>query len=512
MAELNNKRIAKNATMLMIRMIITSLIGLLSSRIILNALGVADYGVYGVVGGVTGMFSFLTTTMSGATSRFITFELGQGNEDRIKKTFSTTVVVHLILGGIILLLAETIGVWFLNAKLNIPNDRMFAANILLQISIIGSVLSVWQVPYNALVISYERMSVYAYVEVLASVLKLVIAFAIMYSSNVDRLILYSLLLLCSSILQISIYRVYCLKQFTISRFHWIWDKSILFPIVKFAGLDMYGNMCSLFSYQGRNMLINIFFGVVCNAAVSVASTVQGVLMQLTSSIIQAFRPQIIKQYAVGNIAQMQQLMHRAMIFVVVSLSMLSIPIMLHSHYVINLWLGQVPTNAEIFLQLLLVHAIFSVYNNVCNIAIHATGRIQYVSFIGGTISLFSLAAIWIGFKCGSEASLSFWVFIYTVIVTICVAYFIIKKLIPQISIRKMIFMSVKMFFLMVLGYLIVYYITNLLPSTFVSLIVTCILSVVIVGTLSWLFLFDSQMKNQIKLFVSTRILGIVSSK
>jgi O-antigen/teichoic acid export membrane protein len=260
------------------------------------------------------------------------------------------------------------------------------------------------------------------------------------------------------------------------------------------------------------MLINMFFGVVCNAAVSVASTVQGISMQLTSTIIQAFRPQIIKQYAADNIVLMQLLMQRATIFVVVSLSTLSIPIMLQAHYLIFLWLGQVPQDAEIFLQILLIHAVLSVYNNVCVIAIHATGKIKYISFIGGTVSLLSLGAIWLGFKCGAYASFAFWISIVTGLIYILVDYIIIKKLIPRIAIRKLIYSAVKMYSLMTVCYLIVRYMTVSLSSSFVSLVITCILSMVVVGALSWAFLFDQSMKNQLLRFISEKVLRIKNNR
>jgi O-antigen/teichoic acid export membrane protein len=494
----NNKRIAKNATMLMLRMIVTTIIGLYTSRVIINALGEENYGIYGVVGGITSMFAFLNTSMAGATSRFLTFEIGKDDKERLKRTFSSAVFVHIIISVIVVLLAETIGVWLLNTKLNIPDGRMGAANWVLQCSIIATGIGIMQVPYNALVIAYERMTVFAYIEVLSAVLKLAIALALMLTDDLDKLKLYSVLLLATTFITTAIYRGYCLYHFKESRTRIRYDAEILKPMLKFSGYDLYGNMSLVVSNQGRNMLINIFFGVIYNAAVSIALTVQGILLGLTGSITQAFRPQIIKQYASGQIETMQLLMERASVFVVVALTMLCIPCMLQANYVLTLWLGQVPYYTEIFLQLLLINSVMSAYNTICNAAIHATGNIKYISFISGSLILFNLFLTWVAFKLGAGAWVAYFLCIVISVVIIGLAYWIIHRLIPNFRIRRYLLRAVRLFTVSAVSYALVRLLTASLTPSFITLIVVCIASCIVTGLLSWIFLFDDNMKQMVK--------------
>lgn len=304
----NNKRIAKNTIMLYIRMFISMVVGLYTSRVVLATLGVEDYGIYGVVGGVVAMMGFLNASMSGATSRFLTFELGRGDKDRLAKTFSSALIVHIAIAIIVFILAETVGLWFLCNKLNIPEGRMEAAHWVYQFSILATMLSITQVPYNATIIAHEKMDVYAYMEILNVTLKLLIVY-LLTIGNFDKLKLYAVLTFAVSLIIMMIYRIYCLRHFKESRFHWVWDKTYLTPLLSFSCWDLYGNACVTARQQGTNFLVNIFFGVTYNAASSVATTVNGVVLGLTFTLIPALQPQIVKRYAVGDIKGMQSLMN-----------------------------------------------------------------------------------------------------------------------------------------------------------------------------------------------------------
>ena len=268
----NNKRIAKNTIMLYIRMFISMVVGLYTSRVVLATLGVEDYGIYGVVGGVGAMMGFLNASMSGATSRFLTFELGRGDKDRLAKTFSSALIVHIAIAIIVFILAETVGLWFLCNKLNIPEGRMEAAHWVYQFSILATMLSITQVPYNATIIAHEKMDVYAYMEILNVTLKLLIVY-LLTIGDFDKLKLYAVLTFAVSLIIMMIYRIYCLRHFKESRFHWVWDKTYLTPLLSFSGWNLYGNFGGIAGNQANNFVINSFFGVVMNAAASVAFTV-----------------------------------------------------------------------------------------------------------------------------------------------------------------------------------------------------------------------------------------------
>ena len=237
----NNKRIAKNTIMLYIRMFISMVVGLYTSRVVLATLGVEDYGIYGVVGGVVGMMGFLNASMSGATSRFLTFELGKGDKERLAKTFSSALIVHIAIAIIVFILAETVGLWFLCNKLNIPEGRMEAAHWVYQFSILATMLSITQVPYNATIIAHEKMDVYAYMEILNVTLKLLIVY-LLTIGDFDKLKLYAVLTFAVSLIIMMIYRIYCLRHFKESRFHWVWDKTYLTPLLSFSGWSIYGDI------------------------------------------------------------------------------------------------------------------------------------------------------------------------------------------------------------------------------------------------------------------------------
>ena len=280
----SNRRIAKNTLALYVRMFLTMVVGLYTSRVVLATLGVEDYGVYGVVGGITSMLGFLNASMSGATSRFLTFELGRGDKKRLENTFSSAMIVHMGIAAVVLVLAETVGLWFLCHKLVIPPERMTAAHWVYQLSILSSMLAITQVPYNATIIAHENMNVYAYVEILNSVLKLLIVY-LLTIGDFDKLILYAVLMLAVSVTVMMTYRIYCVRHYSESHFHWVWDKTHLKPLLSFFGWNIYGNFGSIASSQGINFVINAFLGVAVNAAVSIATTVSGIVNMFASNEI-----------------------------------------------------------------------------------------------------------------------------------------------------------------------------------------------------------------------------------
>ena len=261
----NSKRIAKNTAIMYIRMFVMLLIGLYTSRVILQTLGVSDYGTYNVVGGVVAMFGILTSTLSGSISRFITFEVGTGNKERLKDIFSTITLVQLVMSIVIVVLIEVLGVWFLNAKMNIPPDRMGAANFVLQCSILSFVLSMNTAPYHASVVAYERFGLFAYLTILDAVLKLAVVFAL-FLSPYDKLKTYAVLLLFAAILVESIYVFYCRRHFQECRFKLKYDQALLKEIGGFSFWGLFGNASWILNTQGINILINLFFGVTLNAA------------------------------------------------------------------------------------------------------------------------------------------------------------------------------------------------------------------------------------------------------
>lgn len=492
----NNKRIAKNTIMLYIRMFISMVVGLYTSRVVLATLGVEDYGIYGVVGGVVGMMGFLNASMSGATSRFLTFELGKGDKERLAKTFSSALIVHIGIAIVVLILAETVGLWFLSNKLNIPAERMQAAHWVYQLSILSAMFGITQVPYNAAIIAHEKMDVYAYVEILNVSLKLLIVY-LLCIGNFDKLILYASLMLAVSILIMMVYRIYAIRQFPEAHFHWIWDKTYLRPLLSFSGWDLYGNACVIARQQGTNFLINIFYGVVYNAASGIATTVQGTISGLAFNIILAFRPQIIKQYAKGNVEDMSKLVGNAVCFTTILFGCMSIPLILETHYIMKAWLGVIPEKSEIFCQILLIASFLGLLNNIWNTCIHATGKIKEISIFSGTFFLISLPIIYVVFQFKAPVESAYLVFILSIVFVNVSNLLIIKKKIPKLKLNFVFLNYIKVIIVLMASY----YITSLfkaqMQETFIRLLVDCFICWIIVFASSFIFILNKKQKKSI---------------
>ena len=492
----NNKRIAKNTIMLYIRMFISMLVGLYTSRVVLATLGVEDYGIYGVVGGVVGMMGFLNASMSGATSRFLTFELGKGDKERLARTFSSALIVHIGIAIVVLILAETVGLWFLSNKLNIPAERMQAAHWVYQLSILSAMFGITQVPYNAAIIAHEKMDVYAYVEILNVSLKLLIVY-LLCIGNFDKLILYASLMLAVSILIMMVYRIYAIRQFPEAPFHWIWDKTYLRPLLSFSGWDLYGNACVIARQQGTNFLINIFYGVVYNAASGIATTVQGTISGLAFNIILAFRPQIIKQYAKGNVEDMSKLVGNAVCFTTILFGCMSIPLILETHYIMKAWLGVIPEKSEIFCQILLIASFLGLLNNIWNTCIHATGKIKEISIFSGTFFLISLPIIYVVFQFKAPVESAYLVFILSIVFVNVSNLLIIKKKIPKLKLNFVFLNYIKVIIVLMASY----YITSLfkaqMQETFIRLLVDCFICWIIIFASSFIFILNKKQKKSI---------------
>lgn len=409
-------------------------VSLYTSRVVLVVLGVEDFGIYGVVGGVVAMFSFLNSSMSGATSRFLTFEIGKNDFVKLSKTFSSALTIHIFIALFILLLGETVGLWFLESKLVIPDERMIAARWVFQFSLISAMISFIQVPYNASIISHERMNVYAYVEILNVFLKLGIVY-LLSTGDFDKLILYAFLVLCISIITALIYRIYCLKHFEECKYIFNRDKKILYSMLSFSSWDLYGNLSVIARTQGVNILLNMFFGPLLNAANTVAIQVQGAVMAFASNIVTAVRPQIVKDYASGNIQHMTNLVMNASKYIYILLLVLSLPLILEMNFILNLWLKNVPDYAVIFCRFTLMFNFFATMSIVIVSAIHATGNIKRPSLINGSLYLLVIPVSYIAFKCKGTPEIPYICNVLFVFIGMLSNAYTLKLYIPQFSFR-----------------------------------------------------------------------------
>ena len=398
----NNKRIAKNTLLLYFRMLFMMGISLYTSRVVLNTLGVEDYGIYNVVGGIVAMFGFINGSMSSATQRYITFALGKGDKNRLQTVFSTTLQIHTLIAGIIVLLGETIGLWFLYNKMQIPADRMDAAFWVLQASIIDSVIMVISVPYNADIVAHEKMSAFAYISILEAVLKLAIVYILVVFSF-DKLILYAFLLLAVQILIRFCYSIYCNKHFEETKYRHIWDKALFKEMTGFAGWSIFGNLAGVLFGQGLNMLLNVFFGPVVNAARGIAIQVQSTIQQFVGNFQMALNPQITKNYAKGELNEMHKLMFRSARFSFFLLFLLSLPVLFETNFILIFWLKTVPEYTVVFLRIMICTSLIYTLANPLIIANQATGKVRKYQAICGTILLMILPVSYVCLRLGLPA-------------------------------------------------------------------------------------------------------------
>ena len=398
----NNKRIAKNTLMLYVRMLFTMIVSLFTSRVVLQTLGVEDYGIFNVVGGVITMFTFINAAMVSSTQRYLNFELAKGNSQRLRSVFNTSLQIHGLIAIAIIVLGETLGLWFVLNKLVIPESRMTAALWVYQCSILACSVNIMSAPYNADIIAHEKMSAFAYISILEVSLKLLIVYLLVVSP-IDKLIAYAILTLSVQLLIRFIYSHYCHKHFEESYIEFNFNKALFKEMSGFAGWSFFGNLAAILYTQGLNMMLNIFFGPVVNAARGIAVQVQSAVQQFVSGFQTALNPQITKNYAVGNLQQMHNLMFRSARFSFLLLFFLSLPVLLETDFLLTVWLKNVPDNAVIFTQIMICISLIYTTSNPCVIANQATGKVKVYQMVVGGILLTILPISYILLKLGAPA-------------------------------------------------------------------------------------------------------------
>jgi len=405
----NNKRIAKNTLMLYFRMLLIMGVSLYTVRIVLDALlGVVDYGIFNVVAGVVTMFSFLGGTMTSASQRFFSFELGRNDQEKLRKTFSTTLTIYGIIALLIVLITETIGLWFLNHKMVIPADRMVAARWVYHFSILSFVMTVITIPYQSVLIAREKMNVYAYMSILEVLLKLLVVYLLIFFST-DKLKLYAVLTFVSTLIITFLYRIYCLKKFDEATFKFSWDKKLLTEILSYAGWNMIGAIANILKANGTNILLNLFFGPVINAARGISYQIGSAVNSFIINFYMAVRPQITKAYAAGDYKYYMQLVFRSSKYSYFLLLLLSLPLMLETDFILTIWLKNVPPNIVLFTRLMVLNLLIESMNNQLVAALQASGKIKKYQSVISIMLLFILPISYILFLFGASPESTFYV-------------------------------------------------------------------------------------------------------
>ena len=395
----NNKRIAKNTVYLYIRMIFLMFISLFTVRVTLKNLGVEDYGIFNLIAGIVVLFNFIANSSSAATSRFLNFALGENDQIKARKVYSSSVVIHLLVGLIILILSETIGLYLVNNYLVIPEERLFAANVIFQFSVVTTILGIINIPNNASIISHEKMSFYAFVSIFEGVMKLVIAFLISVF-NGDKLIFYVFLISCVSFINFLINVIYVKSKFSICKFLLHKDKTIYKELFSFSGWSLLSSVGTTLSNQVLNMILNRFFGVLANAAIGVANQVNNTVYQFISNFQVAFEPQIVKSYAANEKDYLHELIFRTSKFSFYLLWIIVLPLSLNLDFVLTIWLSEVPNMATIFLRIILVYSLLDAIIGPLWMVSYAIGNIRNYQIVAFGVSFLTVPLAYIGFTFG----------------------------------------------------------------------------------------------------------------
>lgn len=508
--ESSNKRIAKNTLLLYIRMGISMLISLYTSRIVLQTLGEMNYGILNIVSGSVAMFTFLNGALSASASRYLTFELGRKNYEKLRETFTACLVVHILMALIIVILSETVGLWLLNEKLKIPESRMYAAHWVYQISLVTIVVSMIQVPYSAMIIAHERMDIYSYLSVGDIFLRLAAIYMLQLIGG-DKLIIWSFILLFLTVLIDGAYIGYCVKMFDSVKLIMHKKVEIYKSLFSYAFWNIIGGLSGMLQSQGINVLLNMFYGPVLNAARGIAYQVQGALYQFSSNFMTASRPQITKLYAAGNIKEMMKLVQFSGCLAFYLNWFFTLPVLLEADFILKIWLGEFPPYTYAFTLLaLLLGSVLSMKESRTS-ATAATGNMRDTNLFVCTILCMSFPISYIFLRLKFDPTCVIWVTMAVTIIGEIVAVFILRRYI-NFSIREY-FLKIYGRCLMIgcLSAIIPMLCHYLLPGGLVRLVAVILVSFMSVGVTVFIFGLSKGQQTTMKDFVVSKYLKVVKS-
>lgn len=499
----NNKRIAKNTIFLYFRMFITLLVGLYTSRIVLQALGINDYGINSVVGGIVALLTYINNLLSQGTSRFLTIALGEGNINKLKNIFSACVSMHLIVAIITLFLGETIGLWFVNNELNIDPSRMYAANWVYQLALVSCILSIMQVPYNASVISHEKMSIFAYFSIFEASMKLLSAWLLLHV-DMDKLILLATFNFIVGCLTIIFYRIYCIRKFEECSFKLGYDKTLYKEIATYTGWNSLGTFAFTVNNQGINVLLNIFFGTTVNAARGITNTVSNIIVQFINGFQTAVRPQITKYYAQGNISEMNSLIINDSKYSSYLVLLIGMPIFFETEYLIFLWLGQIPQYVVTFIRLTIIQLFIQAIDFPIGAGIHAYGKMKLPNLTSSMAYLSILPISYIAMKLGADPNVAYLITIIAFPIAMGFDLWILNKY-SKFNVKKFTNdIIIKNTLIILLTSSIIFLMQNFISYGFIRLISTCILSTSILPILIFYVGLDKNMQSKIIIFAKSK--------
>lgn len=460
----NNKRIVKNTSYLYIRTFITMAISIYTSRIVLDALGVEDYGIYNVVGGFVAMLSMFMNSLSASSQRFFAYEMGQSNP-QLKKIFSVIISVHVIIAFTILLFFETIGLWFLNCKMNISSERMFAANWVFQCSVLSFVINMVSIPYLASIIAHEKMGAFAFISIYEAIAKLALAYSLTVMGY-DKLIAYAIGMLLIAVSLRLIYSWYCHGKFSECRFSLMYDKVLYRKLLSFTGWNVFGASAGILNTYGINILVNLFFDVTLNAARGIADQVSHAVNAFAGNFTMALNPQITKNYSTGNYSYMVQLIYRGAKYSAFLLWIISLPILIQVDFILDLWLVEVPLHAPMFVRLAILYSICNALSLTLYYGILATGNIKGYHIIVTSINLMAFPICYVAFSLGMDAEWGYWSAIIAMLLSLIGRIYMLHRQLRQFTLLGYLKGTlIKVIFVVALSFICASFINNLFDGT-----------------------------------------------
>lgn len=474
----DNKRIAKNTIFLYFRMLFVLAVSLYTTRIILQVLGVEDYGVYNVVGGFVSMFGFLNTSLVGAIQRFYNYETNKNGDTGFQSVYITSMFIQGLLSIIILVLLESFGIWYVNHVMVVPPERLFAANILFQSSALSLVLVIMQVPYSAAVMSFEKMDYYAVVGIIEVILKLAIVVVLPYIVY-DKLITYGLAILTIHAICFMLYFIYAKRHFKAMKLQFQFNKSQFASMLSFSGWNVFGTLSGMLKGQGLNMLLNAYFGPVVNAARGISYQIMSALQQFSLNIVAAFRPQLVNSYANNNFHRTKTIMYSESKICFCLMCLFIVPLIIELRYVLHLWLGDIiPDNTIAFTVIVLIIMTVSTLNTPLTQVIHAAGRLRKYMLVTGTITCAIVPLSWIFLELGFGPLC---VFVVSLVMTFVnqVASIIVVREVLDYDIKEYLRVVVMPCLTMILILPIIpVFVHSLMNESFVRLLCVCIIDVI----------------------------------
>lgn len=481
----NNRQIAKNTIFLYIRMIVVMLINLYTVRAFLSILGETDYGLYNVIGGVVGMFSFFNGTLATSSQRYFSQALVHNDKKAINRVFCLNLTIYMVLIAIIVVVLETICLWFVNSQMTIPQERLGAANIVYQISVVTFAFQMFTISYNALIIAHERMKAFAYIGILEAFLKLGFVFILM-KVPFDKLITYAVLMFLMNLLVVAIYFAYCRYNFEESRFKFYWNREDAKEMIGFSGWHLLGTLSVVVRGQGVNILINMFFNPAVNAARAVAFQIEGAISQLSNNFFVAVKPQMYKSYSNGEITALNNLVLRSTMICFFLVSILSVPFCFNAEYILSLWLKDVPDYAVIFTQLVLINSLIDSAAGSAICPALATGKIKNFYLVTGTLLILTLPIAYVFLKLGFDPTSTMIVaIVISIIALIARAVFLVKLI--QLPIKKYFELIIRLGIVTLIIGAITYYTLTFFSNAFWAIVVTTIVSSILHLTLYFFF-------------------------